>query len=218
MSMSIPKANICARESPIGSTAGNATAGGPPPGSRSRIPICGSDSTLPSVATRCIGIGCVVIPVTISTNAPTNLPAKRLPRSERGRTAKADRLPVGATLVVARFAHRIRRLRGDHKGRPYNSLPINVVRRSQLPKQRLGAGGFRLAGRVLDVELLHHAVFNQHGIALRAQPQAACRPVHGEIERLGEFAVAVGDKFDLSFGARPFPPSLPAQPLIPGPP
>src|SRR6267154_1683264 len=153
MSISIPTASIYARESRAGSRAGNATAGGPATRSRSRTRICGSDSRPRSAATLCIGIGCAVMPVTISTNAPTNLPAKRLPRSERGRTAKADRLPVGATLVVARFAHRIRRLRGDHKGRPYNSLPINVVRRSQLPKQRLGAGGFRLAGRVLDVEL-----------------------------------------------------------------
>ena len=26
---------------------------------------------------------------------------------------------VGAALVVARFAHRVRRQQGDHKGRPY---------------------------------------------------------------------------------------------------
>src|SRR5262249_12628041 len=36
---------------------------------------------------------------------------------------------VGATLVVARFAHRLRREQGDHKGRPYIIL---AAQRSEL--------------------------------------------------------------------------------------
>jgi len=35
---------------------------------------------------------------------------------------------VGATLVVARMAHRVRRQRGDHKGRPYIFHPSSDIR------------------------------------------------------------------------------------------
>src|ERR1051326_346410 len=63
---------------------------------------------------------------------------------------------------------------------------------SQLLEQRLGAGDFRLAGLLLDVEAFDDAVFHQHGIALRAQAEPDGRAVEGHVERLGEFRVAVG--------------------------
>jgi len=75
---------------------------GTPTRSRSRTQICGSDSTPRSTATLCTGIGCVVIPVTISTNAPTNLPARRLPRSEPQRMAKANRTFSAVGRISAR--------------------------------------------------------------------------------------------------------------------
>jgi len=44
----------------------------------------------------------------------------------------------------------------------------------------IGAGDFGLAGRVFDVEGLHHAVVDHHGIALRAHAEPALGQVRGQ--------------------------------------
>src|SRR5712691_2407373 len=71
------------------------------------------------------------------------------------------------------------------------------ARRSQRLEQGVAARDLDLAGRFLDVELLHHAVLDQHGIAPRAGAETIARAVEGEIDRLGELAVAVGQEVDL---------------------
>src|ERR1700720_1113115 len=46
-----------------------------------------------------------------------------------------------------------------------------------LLEQVVGAGHLGLAGRVLDVDALHHAVIDHHGIALGAHAEAVRRRV-----------------------------------------
>src|SRR3954452_13910620 len=71
---------------------------------------------------------------------------------------------------------------------------------SKLLEQRVAAGDLDLARRFLDVELLHHAVLDQHGVALGARAEAVARAVEGEVDRLGELAVAVGQELELVGG------------------
>src|SRR5260370_35288873 len=80
----------------------------------------------------------------------------------------------------------------------------------QLLEQSVAAGDLDLAGRLLDIELLHHAVLDQHGIALRADAEPIARAVEGQIHRLGEFAVSIGEELDL-VGCRPFFPARPHE-------
>src|SRR5256885_619898 len=88
----------------------------------------------------------------------------------------------------------------DGYARPCRSF-VTRVRRSQPLEQILRAGNVDLAGRVLDVERLHHAVLDDHGIALRARAKATWPEIDGEAERLGEIAAAVGEELDLAFRA-----------------
>ncbi len=60
-----------------------------------------------------------------------------------------------------------------------------------------GARRFRLAGRGLDIELRHHAILDEHRIALRADAKAALGKIERQAERFGEIAAAVGEKADL---------------------
>src|SRR5262249_18315379 len=56
----------------------------------------------------------------------------RLSQSEG--ISRPPTLPVlGATLVVARSAHRVRRQQGDHRGRPYDFIVPGPSQRSQTP-------------------------------------------------------------------------------------
>src|SRR4029077_8918499 len=77
------------------------------------------------------------------------------------------------------------RLRGARRPRPGSirgrPAPDNAL---QLLEKRVGARGFGLAGRFLDIELLHHAILDQHGIAFRTQPEAVAGTVEGHIDRL----------------------------------
>src|SRR4051812_4056576 len=50
----------------------------------------------------------------------------------------------------------------------------------------------------LDVELLDHAVVDDHRIALRTLAHAVFASVHLEPERLGEGAIAVGEHGDVA--------------------
>src|SRR5438552_10712525 len=77
-------------------------------------------------------------------------------------------------------------------------------RASQLLEQRVAAGDLELAW-LLDVELGHYAVVDQHRIALGAGAHAGASEVEREVEGLGEFAVAVGKKLDLVGVARLLP-------------
>src|SRR5882757_5112996 len=83
---------------------------------------------------------------------------------------------------------------------PEGGSPARVsdpVLSSQLLEQGVAAGNLDLAGRFLDIELLHHAVLDQHGIALRARAEPIARAVEGQIDGLGEFTVAIGEELDL---------------------
>ncbi len=76
-------------------------------------------------------------------------------------------------------------------------LTMRLVIGSQLLQQRVAARYFDLARAFLDVEFLHHAVLDHHGIALRAGAEPVAGAVEGEVDRLGELAVAVGQELDL---------------------
>src|SRR5262245_42342900 len=90
----------------------------------------------------------------------------------------------------------------EMRGRSYNPAapgcrfaPSGLQRSLlQLLEQRISARDLDLAGRFLDVELLHHAVIDQHGITTRARAEPIARAVEGKIDRLGEIAVTVGQE------------------------
>src|SRR5256886_7022514 len=62
----------------------------------------------------------------------------------------------------------------------------------QLSQQHIAAGDLDLAGRRLEIELLDHAVIDQHRITLGADAQPVAGSVELHADRLGEFGVAVG--------------------------
>src|SRR5439155_18977784 len=66
-----------------------------------------------------------------------------------------------------------------------------------LRQHRFRAAHFVLARR-LDVQLLHHAVLDQHRIALRAHAHVARGEVEREAELLGPLAAAVAEHADLA--------------------
>nr|QQZ49843.1 DNA-3-methyladenine glycosylase [Phenylobacterium glaciei] len=70
-----------------------------------------------------------------------------------------------------------------------------VVVRLELRQQVVGGRDLEFAGG-LDVQFLHHAVLDDHGIALRAQAQAELGAVHVQANGLGEIAGRVGDHLD----------------------
>src|SRR6266852_7840484 len=61
----------------------------------------------------------------------------------------------------------------------------------RLSQQRIAAGDLDLAGRRLEIELLDHAVIDQHRIALGADAEAIAGSIELHADRLGEFGVAV---------------------------
>src|SRR6476660_7400769 len=65
---------------------------------------------------------------------------------------------------------------------------------SQLPQKRVAAGNLDLAGRRLEVELLDHAVLDQHRIALGADAEPVAGGVELHADRLGEIGVTVGEE------------------------
>src|SRR5688500_10593770 len=67
---------------------------------------------------------------------------------------------------------------------------------SELPEPALGAADLEIARR-LDVELLDHAVVDDHRVALGALAHAVARAVHRQPEGFGELAVAVGEHGDV---------------------
>src|SRR6267142_6092134 len=67
----------------------------------------------------------------------------------------------------------------------------------ELRQHRLGAAHFVFPRR-FDVELLHHAVLDQHRVALRAHAHVARREVELEAERLGPLHAAVAEHADLA--------------------
>src|SRR5438552_12721264 len=79
----------------------------------------------------------------------------------------------------------------------------------QLSQQDIAAGDLDLAGRRLEIELLDHAVIDQHRIALGADAQPVAGSVELHADRLGEFGFPVGGEGALIalVGAR-FPPVL----------
>src|SRR5262245_65351189 len=81
-------------------------------------------------------------------------------------------------------------VRGTHRRRG----PARWNGSLQLLEQRIAARDLDLAGRFLDVELLHHAVLDQHGIAARTRAEPVARAVEGQIDRLGEVAVTIGQE------------------------
>src|SRR5262245_21369168 len=65
-------------------------------------------------------------------------------------------------------------------------------------EQILRAGDVGLAGRILDVERLHHAVVDHHGVALRACAEAAFAEIDRQADRLREGRAPVCEKLDLA--------------------
>src|SRR5258708_26434826 len=63
---------------------------------------------------------------------------------------------------------------------------------SQLRQQGVAAGDLDLAGRRLEVEFFHDAVFHQHRVTLGADAESVAGSVQFHADRLGEFGVAVG--------------------------
>src|SRR5690348_10830369 len=67
----------------------------------------------------------------------------------------------------------------------------------QLRQHRLGAAHFVLPRR-LDVELLHHAVLDEHRVALRAHAHVARGEVELQAQRPGPVDAAVAHHADLA--------------------
>src|SRR5439155_18135595 len=65
----------------------------------------------------------------------------------------------------------------------------------QLSQQRIAAGDFDLAGHRLEVQLLDHAVLDQHRVALGADAEAVAGGVELHADRLGEVGIAVGEEY-----------------------
>ena len=63
-------------------------------------------------------------------------------------------------------------------------MAVRVSASGEAAEHRLGVADLELAG-LLDVEGLHHAVVDQHRVALGAHAHAAGRQVHLETQRLG---------------------------------
>src|SRR5882757_6859091 len=66
--------------------------------------------------------------------------------------------------------------------------------RSKLPEQRVAAGNFHLAGCGFEIELLDHAILDQHRVALGADAEPVAGGVELHADRLGEVGVAVGQE------------------------
>src|SRR5256885_12595893 len=71
-------------------------------------------------------------------------------------------------------------------------MPENL----QLGEQRVAAGNLDLAGCRLEIELLDYAVLDQHQIALGADTEPVAESVELHADRLGEFGVAVDEKYN----------------------
>ena len=72
---------------------------------------------------------------------------------------------------------------------------IDAAEAEKLRQQMLGRGDLELAA-LFDVQLLDHAVLDQHRIALRALAQAEARTVQHQTQGAGQLAVAVGKHDD----------------------
>jgi len=59
-------------------------------------------------------------------------------------------------------------------------------------EQIVRAGHLRFAGRVLNVELFDHAIFEQHGVTFGANAKPGAGGIQRQIQRLGELGVAIG--------------------------
>src|SRR5262245_20382218 len=68
------------------------------------------------------------------------------------------------------------------------------ARGSELLEQVVAARDLDRAGLLFDIELLHHAVVDQHRVTARADAHTACREVGIEADRLGEIGTAVGEE------------------------
>src|SRR5688572_28395969 len=85
-----------------------------------------------------------------------------------------------------------RKIRSMTRWAPARSAGITPL---NLRRQLVAAGDLELA-RLLDVDRLHHAVINQHGIALGAVAHSIAAQVERQIQGLGEIGAAVGKKLD----------------------
>src|ERR1700741_1242873 len=115
----------------------------------------------------------------------------------------AARAGNGATSEAERPVISVRR-----SSRIFGPAPV-----SQLLQQGVAAGYVDFAGGLLDIEFLHHAVFDQHRIASGAHAKTVAGAVEGEIDRLGEVAIAVGQEVEL-FGCAGFLPGIHDEHII----
>src|ERR1051326_7127244 len=70
----------------------------------------------------------------------------------------------------------------------------------KLPQHMLSARYLESSG-LFDVERLHHAIVDDHGVTLAAFAHAEFAAVHGEAHGAGEFAIAVRQHAHLAAGA-----------------
>src|SRR5436190_18468968 len=79
-------------------------------------------------------------------------------------------------------------------------LPKGEVREFRVQTLKLAEHSFGAVGRIFagrfDIELLDDAVVDDRRIALTALAHAELGSVHGQAERFGEIAVAVGEHGD----------------------
>ena len=179
-----------------GSTAGRRTAGAPPTRSRSRTSICGNGSTRRSSPTTCLALG-------EGPRGPRRERARRPARARRPgggarRRGWGDEVEVIAPLFPAKAGTQCQEFWIPACAGMKGNLPLRLL---NLREQRVAAGNVALAGRVLDVERLDRAVVDQHRVALRARAEPVAGAVEVHADALGEFAVAVGQKFDFAGGA-----------------
>src|ERR1700687_1507014 len=103
-----------------------------------------------------------------------------------------------SAVVKARLHGRFPRLPG---GWTLGPLPLPPEGRRgdflQLLQHRLGAGD-RVFARLLDIERLHNAIFDQHGVALRADAHAFLDAIKLEADRLDEIGIAVAEHHDFA--------------------
>src|SRR5262249_34272493 len=84
----------------------------------------------------------------------------------------------------------------------------DTLKTLKIGEKALGAALLCAARRLLDMERFNNAILKQHRIALRADSEAYCRPIHFKPDRFCEITIAVGEERNLPLSTAPLPPSV----------
>src|SRR5262249_27470328 len=117
-------------------------------------------------ATASVATGCAAMPATLATSAPTDWRATGSRRRVHAppRAALPPRQAISAKID--------------------NAAGTTL----KLLQQGVAARDFDLARRFFDIELLHHPVLDQHGLALRALSGPIAHNLYSRVRRLGKIA------------------------------